>query len=91
MVVDTAVYMFMVENGGLNSDADYSYTAKDSVCDKSKVEKAYRINGYAHIEPNNENLINAVVSRFPMIAYIRATQSQLMQYNGGILHTGGYT
>ncbi|KAJ0461747.1 putative zingipain [Helianthus annuus] len=90
MVVDTATYMFMVENGGLNSDADYPYMAKDGVCDKSKVEKAYSINGYAHIEPNNENLIKAVVSRFPMTAYIRATQSQLMQYNGEILLTKGW-
>ncbi|MFS8024083.1 putative papain-like cysteine peptidase superfamily [Helianthus anomalus] len=54
MVVDTAAYMFMVENRVLNSDADYPYTTKDGVCDKSKVEKTYSINGYAHIEPNNE-------------------------------------
>ncbi|MFS8024095.1 putative papain-like cysteine peptidase superfamily [Helianthus anomalus] len=80
MVVDTAAYMFMVKNGVLNSDGDYPYTAKDGVCDKSKVssfflkfrrlvtniysnqiifsilqvEKTYSINGYAHIEPNNE-------------------------------------
>ncbi|MFS8024086.1 putative actinidain [Helianthus anomalus] len=82
--------MFMVENGGLNSDADYPYMAKDGVCDKSKVEKAYSINGYAHIEPNNENLIKAVMSRFPVAAYIRVTQSQLMQYNGEILLTKGW-
>uniref|UniRef100_A0A251S276 Putative peptidase C1A, papain C-terminal n=1 Tax=Helianthus annuus TaxID=4232 RepID=A0A251S276_HELAN len=43
MVVDTAAYMFMVENGGLNSDADYPYMAKDGVCDKSKVSSFFKI------------------------------------------------
>ncbi|XP_033740053.1 cathepsin L1-like [Pecten maximus] len=74
-----------IQVNGIESEADYPYTAKDGACfyDSSKV--VTRCTGFVKVPTGNElQLLEAVASIGPISVAIDASRSSFQQYAGGV-------
>ncbi|EGD76061.1 cathepsin [Salpingoeca rosetta] len=78
-------FKYIISNGGLDTEQDYPYTARDGVCDKSKESKhAVSISGYKDVPQNNEDQLAAAVEKGPVSVAIEADQQSFQMYSSGV-------
>jgi len=82
--MDTA-FQYVIDNGGIDSEKDYPYTARDGTCDKQKEAKHVgSIDGYEDVPPNDEEALMKAVANQPVSVAIEADQSGFQLYAGGV-------
>jgi len=77
-------FQYIIDNGGICTEAAYAYTGTDGTCKKT-CEKVVKISGYKDIPSGNEtSLLNAVGTVGPVSIAIEADQSGFQFYSGGV-------
>jgi hypothetical protein len=78
-------FKYIIKNGGIDTEADYSYTAKDGTCDKAKAAKHVGvITGYADVPQDDEKQLAAAVEKGPVSVAIEADQRAFQLYKSGV-------
>jgi hypothetical protein len=79
-------FQWIVQNGGLCSESDYPYTARDGTCRKSSCQSvpSSKIKGYQDVARNSESQLKVAVSRQPVSVAIEADQPAFQFYKSGI-------
>lgn len=83
----TAAFKYVKDNGGLCSEAEYPYIAKDQpTCRKSSCRTKYdAISEYTNVTPRNEAALLAAVAQGPVSIAIEADENAFQFYSGGVL------
>jgi C1A family cysteine protease len=78
-------FKYIIANGGLDTEEDYPYTARDGTCDKAKAaKKVVSITGYQDVPQNNEDQLAAAVAKGPVSVAIEADQMGFQTYKSGV-------
>ncbi|KAM0941075.1 putative actinidain [Dioscorea sansibarensis] len=79
-------YQYIIDNGGVDTDADYPYKAKYSnSCDTTKEgNKVVTIDGYRMVRRNNENALKVAVADQPVSAAVEGYGQNFQLYGNGI-------
>eukprot|EP00051_Salpingoeca_urceolata_P026708 m.478291 g.478291 ORF g.478291 m.478291 type:complete len:343 (-) comp21101_c0_seq1:470-1498(-) len=80
-----AAFKFVIKNGGLDSEADYKYTARDEKCKKHK-EKKYvaKIKSFSKVPRDEEDQLLAAVAEGPVSVSIEADKDSFQFYKRGV-------
>ncbi|XP_028118151.1 low-temperature-induced cysteine proteinase-like [Camellia sinensis] len=66
-------FEFIINNGGIDSEEDYPYKARDGTCDQyRKNTKVVRIDDYEDVPENNEKALQKAVANQPVSVAIEA-------------------
>ena len=83
--MDSAM-MYVKANGGLDTEADYQYTAADGQCDLAKEgQHAATISGHKDVPQNNPTQLAAAVAKGPVSIAIEADKPAFQHYQSGVL------
>jgi len=78
-------FKYIIANGGLDTESDYAYTARDGVCNKAKAAiHAASIKSFADVPANQEAQLIAAVAKTPVSVAIEADQSGFQFYKSGV-------
>ncbi|GMH23629.1 hypothetical protein Nepgr_025472 [Nepenthes gracilis] len=78
-------FEFIVNNGGIDSEDDYPYTARDGSCDLNrKNAKVVAIDGYEDVLANDEKSLQKAVANQPVSVAIDAGGRAFQLYQSGI-------
>ncbi|KAJ9559990.1 hypothetical protein OSB04_005150 [Centaurea solstitialis] len=78
-------FEFIIKNGGIDTDADYPYTAKDGKCDSSrKNAKVVSIDSYEDVPVNDESALQKAAANQPITVAIEAGGRDFQFYTSGI-------
>ncbi|XP_059279367.1 low-temperature-induced cysteine proteinase-like [Lycium ferocissimum] len=78
-------FKFVINNGGLDTEEDYPYTAKDGRCDQTrKNARVVTIDGYEDVPANNEKALKKAVAGQPVSVAIEAGGKDFQHYKSGI-------
>lgn len=81
----STAYEFTVKNGGITSEENYPYNAKDGVCDNVKAKDvAVTISGYEEVAKNSEKSLQAAVAKQPVSVAINAGSLAFQLYSEGV-------
>jgi len=79
-------FQYIIDNGGLNSEAAYPYVEKDEACNKAKEKTdVATIKSFKDVTPNSEEALATAVASGPVSVAIEADQRAFQSYSGGIL------
>jgi C1A family cysteine protease len=77
-------FEWVLQNGGIDTESNYPYTAKDAICNITKANnKAVTIDGYQDVPPNDEALLCAVLKQ-PISVGIDGGARDFQLYKEGI-------
>ncbi|KAF8769219.1 hypothetical protein HU200_006723 [Digitaria exilis] len=89
-LMDSA-FAFIIQNGGIDTEADYPYKAVDGQCDiNRKNAKIVSIDGYEDVPKNSEKSLQKAVAHQPVSVAIAAGGREFQLYKSGIF-TGSCT
>ncbi|KAG6545013.1 hypothetical protein Mapa_013705 [Marchantia paleacea] len=78
-------YEFIAQNGGVDSERDYPYTAEDDSCNSHKEKKvAATITSYEDVPANSEKDLQKAVANQPVSVAIDAGDGDFQLYTSGI-------
>ncbi|MCL7032757.1 hypothetical protein MKW94_000129 [Papaver nudicaule] len=78
-------FQFIINNGGIDSEEDYPYKARDGTCDAyRKNAKVVSIDGYEDVPVNDEKALQKAVSNQPIAVAIEAGGRAFQLYSSGI-------
>merc|ERR1712242_649362 len=78
-------FEYIQSNGGIDTEDDYRYTARDGSCDKTKEAKhVVTVTGYKDVPQNDPDQLRQAVSQGPVSIAIEADKSSYQLYNGGV-------
>lgn len=78
-------YIFIKDNGGIDSEDSYPYEAKDDSCRFNSGAVVANDNGYVELSEGDENnLMQAVSNTGPVAVAIDASHDSFQQYSGGV-------
>ncbi|KAG5543513.1 hypothetical protein RHGRI_016295 [Rhododendron griersonianum] len=81
-------FEFIINNGGIDSEADYPYNARDGKCDLSrKNAKVVTIDSYEDVPANDEKALQKAVASQPVSVAIEAGGMTFQFYESGV-YTG---
>ena len=76
---------FIMENGGIDTEDDYPYTADDGAClDPKRKRHVVTIDGYEDVPVNDEGALKVAVAHQPVSVAIEADQKAFQLYSGGV-------
>ena len=79
-------FQYIIDNHGIDSEADYPYQERDEPCDKARATRAVaRITGFHDVAKANENQLQLAVATGPVSVAIEADQRAFQGYAGGVL------
>jgi hypothetical protein len=79
-------FQYIIDTGGLDSEADYPYLEKNEACNKAKeASKVSTITAFTDVTPKNENDLATAVAAGPVSVAIEADQRSFQSYKSGIL------
>ncbi|KAK9696843.1 hypothetical protein RND81_08G000700 [Saponaria officinalis] len=77
-------FEWVIQNGGIDTEADYPYTGVDTICNANKeAKRAVSIEGYEDVEETERGLLCATVKQ-PISVGIDASSLDFQLYAGGI-------
>ncbi|OVA15890.1 Granulin [Macleaya cordata] len=78
-------FEFIINNGGIDSEEDYPYKARDGQCDVyRKNAKVVTIDGYEDVPVNDEKALQKAVANQPIAVAIEAGGRAFQLYESGI-------
>jgi len=78
-------FEYIIKNGGLDTEADYPYTAQDGTCNKAKAANhVASITGYTDVTHEDEAQLLAAATNQPISVAIEADQSAFQLYKSGV-------
>jgi len=78
-------FQYIIDNGGIDSEDDYPYTAKDGRCDKTKAMKhVSHINSFQDVRSNSVKDMTAALNLGPVSVAIEADKSAFQHYKSGV-------
>jgi len=78
-------FKYIEENGGIDSESDYPYTAQNGNCNSAKEgTHVATISSYKDVSPSNADQMKAAVSLGPVSIAIEADQPAFQHYKSGI-------
>nr|QRK14277.1 actinidain [Actinidia deliciosa] len=81
----TDAFEFIINNGGINTEKNYPYNAKDGECNLyKKNEKYVTIDTYENVPYNNEWALQTAVTYQPVSVALDAAGDAFKQYSSGI-------
>lgn len=76
---------FVLENGGIDTEESYPYTASEGQCDLKRLARhVVTIDGYEDVPENDEVALKKAVSHQPVSVAIEADQRAFQLYAGGV-------
>ena len=80
-------FQYIIKNGGLDTESDYPYTARDGTCQTAKEDKhAATISGFHDVPANSDSQMQAAVAKGPVSVAIEADQSSFQMYKSGVFN-----
>ncbi|XP_057503341.1 actinidain-like [Actinidia eriantha] len=80
----SGAYQFIIDNGGINTEANYPYKAQDGECDKTKNQKYVTIDRYENVPTKNEKALQKAVANQPISVGIASSSPAFKKYKSGI-------
>ncbi|WVZ87624.1 hypothetical protein U9M48_034233 [Paspalum notatum var. saurae] len=78
-------FAFIVRNGGIDTDEDYPYTARDGKCDLAKrSRRVVSIDGFEDVPRNDEKSLQKAVAHQPVTVAIEAGAREFQLYESGV-------
>ncbi|GAB4838718.1 Probable cysteine protease rd21b [Ancistrocladus abbreviatus] len=78
-------FEFIIRNGGIDTEEDYPYTARDGTCDQNrKNARAVTIDGYEDVPANDEKSLQKAVANQPVSVAIEAGGRAFQLYESGV-------
>ncbi|XP_051149933.1 low-temperature-induced cysteine proteinase-like [Andrographis paniculata] len=78
-------FEFIIKNGGIDTEEDYPYKAKDGKCDQyRKNAKVVSIDGYEDVKPRSEKALKKAVAHQPVAVAIEAGGRDFQLYESGV-------
>eukprot|EP00487_Bulimina_marginata_P005749 TRINITY_DN2418_c0_g1_i1.p1 TRINITY_DN2418_c0_g1~~TRINITY_DN2418_c0_g1_i1.p1 ORF type:complete len:160 (+),score=18.78 TRINITY_DN2418_c0_g1_i1:149-628(+) len=79
-------FKYVEASGGLCSESEYKYTARDGTCKSSTCGTKYDpISAYSDVKSDSETSMEAAVAEGPVSIAIEADQTAFQHYSGGVL------
>jgi C1A family cysteine protease len=78
-------FQYIIDNGGICSEASYPYQGVDGTCASSSCTSVATISGFTDVPQNNEDALQQAVYQQPVSIAIEADQNCFQQYSGGVL------
>lgn len=77
---------FIKKNGGIDTETDYPYTARDGKCDQNRKKnaKVVSIDGYEDVPENDEQALKKAVAHQPVSVAIEAGGRAFQLYESGV-------
>ncbi|KAG2552792.1 hypothetical protein PVAP13_9KG484800 [Panicum virgatum] len=78
-------FAFIARNGGIDTDEDYPYTARDGRCDLvKKARTVVSIDGFEDVPRNDEKSLQKAVAHQPVAVAIEAGGREFQLYESGV-------
>ncbi|KAL9231728.1 hypothetical protein vseg_006917 [Gypsophila vaccaria] len=78
-------FQFIIKNGGIDTDKDYPYKAKNGVCDQYREDtKVVTIDGFEDVPENDEKALQKAVAHQPVSVAIEAGGRAFQLYKSGV-------
>jgi len=82
----TRAFSWINQNGGLDTERDYPYTAQDAYCNQNKARKRISVtHKYVNIQSNSDRQLVAALQRGPVSVLIDASDRNFQHYRGGVM------
>lgn len=78
-------FRYVEKVGGLCSEAEYPYEAKNGVCRSSRCKVHDPIKGYKDVQPHSETALMEALTHQPVSIGIEADQASFQFYGGGVM------
>lgn len=78
-------FRYVEKVGGLCTEADYPYEAKNGVCRSSKCQVHDPIKGFKDVQPHSSNALMEALTHQPVSIGIEADQASFQFYGGGVM------
>ena len=76
-------YEYVINNGGICTEDEYSYTAKDGTCHECTTEA--QISGYVNVTSYSADALRRAISQQPVSVVIQADQRIFQFYDSGVI------
>ena len=83
----TSAFEFVIDNGGLCSESEYSYQTKGGTCQECQVVEGTKLNSCSEISPGDENSLIAALSHQPISVGIQADTFEFQHYSNGVFNS----
>ena len=80
----TSAFQYVINNGGIATEASYPYTGNAGNCD-TKVPLAVKISSYANVTVNSSVALETALATQPVSVAVDGSSYSFMFYTGGIL------
>jgi len=77
---------WIINNGGICSEAAYPYTAEDGTCQSTQCTDVAHISSYVSVTANSESALQQAVAQQPTSVAVDASGSDWQFYSGGIVN-----
>ncbi|CAL5041191.1 unnamed protein product [Urochloa decumbens] len=80
-------FQFVINNGGIDTEADYPFIGTDATCDANREnEKVVTIDNFVDVATNNETALQEAVAIQPVSVAIDASGRAFQHYKSGIFN-----
>ena len=79
-------FQYIINNGGITSEANYPYTAEDGICNTVKEGQIVAtLRAFTDVPPNSDNALMAAVAQQPVSVAVEADQNSFQFYSSGVM------
>ncbi len=79
-------FQYIIDNGGIDTEASYPYTAEDGSCHYDAANSGATLSSYQDISSGDEAGLLAALAITPISVAIDASQSSFQFYSGGVYY-----
>jgi cathepsin L len=80
----TQAMEYIIENGGIDTESSYPYTAEDGTCAYNKANSGATLKAYKNVQQGSESDLQNSVNMGPTSVAIDASQSSFQFYTSGV-------